>query len=167
MLIVATTAFVTADKHEACRRAGMNAVITKPLTPEKLRAALAEATASWQSVPRVQLAQETAADPLYALRQLAERKGISLEQELEHFLATLDDEAGDIARAIAARDAAAGTQAIHRLVGRLVYVADQRAERLARQLEDAVGTEQWPRAEQLWRDVREESEALRARLRQT
>lgn len=163
-LIIATTAFVTPDKHAECLQAGMNSVLTKPLTAEKLRQGLSEATSRWQSAPAVQLATERPADAVSVLRELADRKGVAPEEEIRRYVEQLEMQAGELRRAIASREVAPGTRAAHQMVGLLGYAGAEQPVQLARQLERAIGTEQWERVAPLHRALEQEIAELRAGL---
>jgi len=164
VVILGTTAFATLEKHALCRQAGMNAVITKPITVEKIRAAFAEAFSAQQASPSVEIAEPGPRSPEVALRQLAERKRTDYETERREFLLAVERSAAGITQALAHSDAAAGTHHAHRLVGQLSYIGQPRAEALARRLEAACGTQQWTEAQQLWRDTQAELDQLRLDL---
>jgi signal transduction histidine kinase/CheY-like chemotaxis protein/HPt (histidine-containing phosphotransfer) domain-containing protein len=164
VVILGTTAFATLEKHALCRQAGMNAVITKPITVEKIRAAFAEAFSAQQASPPVEIAEPGPRSPEVALRHLAERKRTIYETEREDFLQAVERSAAGITQALAHSDAAAGTHHAHRLVGQLSYIGQPRAEALARRLEAACGTQQWTEAQQLWRDTQAELDQLRRDL---
>jgi signal transduction histidine kinase/CheY-like chemotaxis protein len=165
VVIIGVTAFVNPQKHEECRRAGMNAVITKPVTSDKLRGALAGATRWNRAAPSVELLSPTSADPLASLRLAAERKHSSLADELVQFDAAMAEDLFDLEQAITRREPAAAGHAVHRLVGRLAYVRATSEESLARELEAALQREEWERAGPLWSSVTAQVDALRARLR--
>lgn len=165
LLIVGTTAFVTADKHEECRLAGMNAVITKPITVDKIRAALAQIHGSQQSAPRIQLAVEEPVAPRAALEKLAQRKGKPLEAELAHFLAALTEISAALTAALQQRQRSAGAHEAHKLIGQMAYIGARRSETLGRRLEAAIGTEQWSDADRLGAELLEELDRLRRELR--
>lgn len=163
-LILATTAYATPEKHAECLRAGMNAVITKPITVEKLRAAFAQAFSPQRSSPPVQLAADQRASPVAALRELATRKGSSLAEERAAFLAALTATGTELSAAIAQRRAPDSSHHAHRLLGQLAYLGHASAETLVRRLEAAVASEQWTEADQLWSESLAALESLRREL---
>jgi signal transduction histidine kinase/ActR/RegA family two-component response regulator len=94
-LIVATTALSTAGDREACLAAGMDAFITKPITPEKIRAVLTTS-------PGIGLTATTVVDPpppasaapafdLGMIRHLADGSPEGLDRELAGYVASLDE----------------------------------------------------------------------------
>ena len=91
--IIATTAYTTEDKRRQCREAGMSAFLIKPISLEKIHAALSTATAALRPAasfhpPR----QEQPADPLSSLRLLASRKGFAVEKEIDLYFTELAGE---------------------------------------------------------------------------
>lgn len=166
--IIGTTAFVTPDKHDECRRAGMDAVITKPLTAEKLRHALAALDAAVSSVPAAAPgapAAGPAADPLEALTALARRKGIAPADEIRDFATALAGEAQEMTQALAARDSAWASRSAHKLVGRCAYLGAGTHETSAREVEAAVALGHWERAASLWQQLAEQLDELVRELR--
>lgn len=165
-LILGTTAFVNPEKHAECRRAGMNAVITKPITVEKLRAAFAQAFSAHQATPSVQLAPDHPRSPAAALNELAMRKGTTYAAEHSAFLSALSETTAQLSRSLSVRDATAGAHHAHRLVGQLAYVGHAPSESLARRVEAAIGTQQWTDADPLWSNTLAALDRLRAELNQ-
>jgi signal transduction histidine kinase/CheY-like chemotaxis protein len=164
LVIIGTTAFVTRDKHDECLRAGMNVVITKPITLEKIRAALAQVYGPQQSAPAVELAADTPRSPRETLQDLAARKGQTRESETTQFLQALNETAGHLADALRQQLVAPGAREAHKLVGQLSYVGARGPEKLARRLEAAIGTEQWPEARRLAEELEGELVRLRREL---
>lgn len=163
--IIATTAFTTAEKREQCLAAGMNAVMTKPITPEKIRAALLEAAARWRGAAPLQVQPLAAADPLARLRVVAQARTVPLADELARLLADLEQEFALLADAVAARAGEVARHRAHRLVGCLAWVSARPEEAMVLGLEAAAQTEQWERADTELARFRAALPGLLARLR--
>lgn len=93
--IVATTALSAAVERGSCMAAGMDAFISKPITPEKLRAVLGEfnvpgppASGARQRVPR---APANRGPSLELIRHLCDGSPGSLRRETDGFVQSLDD----------------------------------------------------------------------------
>jgi len=118
-LIVATTALSTAGDQDACRAAGMDAFITKPVTPEKLSAALSRS-------PGLGLAETSAharspesggpAIELRMIRHLTDGTPESLDRELAGYVASLDQAVRGVADAHTSGSRAALSSAAHRVL---------------------------------------------------
>ena len=163
--IVATTAFTTTDKRAQCFAAGMDAFLTKPVTLDKIRAALTAATGTRRATAPFHPPGETdGADPLAALRLLASRKGVTLEHELKVFLAELESEARLLDESLRIHDSVAAAEAAHRLVGRLAFVRARSAEDIAREVEIAAVNQIWDRTVEAGRQLAAELPNLRDRL---
>jgi signal transduction histidine kinase/CheY-like chemotaxis protein/ligand-binding sensor domain-containing protein len=147
MPIIATTAYTTKEKRNQCLSAGMNAFLTKPVSLEKIRAALMAATAAFSASAPLHPPgdPDTATDPLATLRLLASRKGVPLSAELDLYFTELESEARLLADALQARDSATTAQAAHKLTGRLAYVNSDTT--LTRELEAAATNESWDEAD--------------------
>jgi HPt (histidine-containing phosphotransfer) domain-containing protein len=143
----------------------MTAFLSKPITVEKLRAAL-EATSVLQSVAGLNaVLGAKQLDPLATLRQIAQRKGTPFTDEFAQFLAELGEENTALAAALQAREAAAGAKAAHRLVGRLAFVRADTAELMMREIESAIAAGHWPEAGQAWERYQQKLPTLLARLK--
>ncbi|HVU18078.1 MAG TPA: ATP-binding protein [Candidatus Didemnitutus sp.] len=163
--IIATTAFTTADKRAECMAAGMDSFLTKPVSLNKVRAALTAATATRRATtPFHPPGEPENADPLGTLRLLAARKGVPVSQELDLYLAELDQEAHKLTTAIEQREALTAADIAHRLVGRLAFVHAKLAEELAREVEAAAINEIWDQLEDSGKRLAAEFPMLRDRL---
>ncbi|HEY4299583.1 MAG TPA: ATP-binding protein [Candidatus Didemnitutus sp.] len=163
--IIATTAFTTADKRAECMAAGMDSFLTKPVSLNKVRASLMAATATRRATtPFHPPGESESADPLGTLRLLASRKGVPVAQELDAYLAELDDEARRLAQAIEMREAHTAADIAHRMVGRLAFVHARIAEEAAREVEAAAINEIWDQLEDSGKRLAAEFPALRDRL---
>jgi len=118
--IVATTAFSMIDDQDSCLAAGMDAFIAKPITPEKLRAAL-----TGSNGPGLLPAPEGRPGPaqsaglvveLRLIRHLSDGSPGGLKLELAKFAASLDEAMLEIAGARASGSRTALSSAAHRVL---------------------------------------------------
>lgn len=119
-LIVAATALSTVEDREACLAAGMDAFLTKPITPEKLVAVLTGSTVAHveeesNSLPRAGGESPPVLD-LAMLRHLADGSPEGLEHELSKFSASLAEAMQGITAALATGSKAALSSAAHRVL---------------------------------------------------
>ncbi|MDP1581124.1 MAG: ATP-binding protein [Candidatus Didemnitutus sp.] len=161
--IIATTAFITADKHTECLDAGMSHVLTKPLTAEKLLNGLARSSDRWKSGSPAQLPGWDENDPLVALRFLAARKAHSLRTELELYWQEADEEIATLAAALAAREVAEASHSAHKLVGRFGFIR-LTEETLVREVERSAINGDWADAQRRWQQVIVSLEVTRERI---
>jgi signal transduction histidine kinase/CheY-like chemotaxis protein len=135
-VLLAVTAYCTADDRALCLQSGMDAFVGKPLTPEKLRRVLSEASRQLVGASRVHVAPETAttAVNLDLLSYLADGSEERLQEQLRRFAAEMDDTLAQSVVAENAQDFAALAALAHRMRGpaRMVDCAplDQAASRL-------------------------------------
>ncbi|MDP2137916.1 MAG: ATP-binding protein [Candidatus Didemnitutus sp.] len=162
--IVATTAFVEPGKHEECLQAGMSYVLTKPLTVEKIIAALTHSSDRWKSVSPIQVPAGPGPDPLAALRLLVKRKGTTYAEELSLFWRELETEVADTSSALVAQDPAHASQEAHKLAGRFAFIHAAAEEELVRRFEKEAVNGAWPEAGRTWARLTGGLEALRSRL---
>lgn len=90
-LLLAVTAYCTAEDRELCLKAGMDAFVGKPLTPEKLRRILLGAGRQLLAVAPVQAPAELRAPPidLTLLGYLSDGTPQGLEAQIARFLTVL------------------------------------------------------------------------------
>jgi CheY-like chemotaxis protein/nitrogen-specific signal transduction histidine kinase len=116
-LIVATTALSTVQDREACLAAGMDAFMTKPITPEKLRSILTLSKEAWlkEAPPEVAAPGELALD-LSMIRHLADGRPENIERELSSFAASFDEALLGITAAHSTGSRLALASAAHRVL---------------------------------------------------
>lgn len=162
-LILATTAFTTPEKQAQCLAAGMNAFLTKPVTMERLRKALAAASAeSGADLPAVHPAPP--ADRLSNLRLIASRKGTSFEEELALYLSEFEVELEQLHAALRQEDAAGAGHYAHLLYGRCAFISEGELEEALRKIEAVGFAGRWDEARSLGREVQARLAQLRLRL---
>ncbi len=153
-LMLATTAFTTPEKRAQCLDAGMDVFLGKPVTKERLTAALARILNPTPSAPAPAPVKPAAtrtpaapADPLGNLRLLARKKGVPLADELALYFSELDAEVAQLAAAMEQRDPMAAGKAAHLLCGRCSFIYERGLEQVQRQIETAAGEAQWDEAQ--------------------
>lgn len=154
--ILATTAFSTPEKHHECLEAGMDAILTKPITLERLKQALNPASPPSELPPP--------ADPFANLRLLATKKGTPYALEAARYLSELDEELAHLRTAIQHCSASDASHHAHSLCGRLSFVHARDVEQLARQIERAVIHAEWQTAGRLLARMDESAAVLRFRV---
>jgi HPt (histidine-containing phosphotransfer) domain-containing protein len=143
----------------------MDGFLTKPVSLNKVRAALTAASGSRRATaPFHPPGESEPADPLATLRLLAARKGVPLVQELDLYLTELESEARLLSESLRLHDSAATADVAHRLVGRLAFVRARAAEEFAREVEMSAVNELWDQTAEASRNLAAELPALRSRL---
>jgi signal transduction histidine kinase/ActR/RegA family two-component response regulator len=128
--LVATTALSTVADRNSCMAAGMDAFISKPLTPEKLRTALIAFNGSGpQAPPAAAPFRPAPAIPgirLELLLHLSDGSALSLARELERFAASLGEAVQQLDAAHASLSRPATASAAHRVLSlaRMVGAAE-------------------------------------------
>lgn len=150
-VILAVTAYCTAEDRQLCLASGMDDFVGKPLTPEKLRRALVDAgrrllaSASVRTEPSAPAPAPLAAPAdggvdLSMLGYLAESDPAGLDHQIDRFLATLDEARTELAAAQAARDFGRLGLAAHRLVGQARIIGSDALAESALAIEAAART---------------------------
>jgi signal transduction histidine kinase/CheY-like chemotaxis protein len=134
--LVATTAYADDASRERCLRAGMHAFIAKPVTPEKIRAALATPTGSFLAAPSIVMPDQESADraeeglDLRSLKTIAtdsdgwQEQAARLEEMLQQDLTATEE-------ALQAQAWSAAHSAAHRIVSHARFVGAQRLSAIA------------------------------------
>jgi signal transduction histidine kinase/DNA-binding response OmpR family regulator len=159
--ILATTAFSTASKQQECLDAGMNGFLGKPVTPERVRQALAGDAAA---APARSGHDAAPPDRLGNLRVLATKKQLRFEEELALYLAEMDEELDGLGQAMRDERAPEAARFAHRLCGRFAFIYETELEQCCRRLEEAVARQQWAEAGRWWGSVPALVGDLRTRL---
>jgi signal transduction histidine kinase/CheY-like chemotaxis protein len=139
-LIVATTALSTVDDRAACLAAGMDAFLTKPITPEKLCSVLSGSKgAAPPATPAGGADREGGAElvlDLAMIRHLADGLPDGMEGELANFAASFDEAVRGIAAALASGSKPALASAAHRLLSHARMVGATALARTASDLQE-------------------------------
>lgn len=118
-VLLAVTAYCTAQDRALCLASGMDAFVGKPLTPEKLRRVLAETGRRLLGAPPVHMtpAARPSGPDFTLLSYLGSAAPGGLEEQLRRFVGELDDVQARIARSSAEGDFATLAVLAHRLLG--------------------------------------------------
>jgi signal transduction histidine kinase/DNA-binding response OmpR family regulator len=166
-VLLAVTAYCTAEDRELCLRSGMDAFLGKPLTPEKLRNALLAAGRRLLAAASVHSLPEAPAMEIdfTLLNYLSDGSPAGLEAQTQRFLATLEETAGEITAAANAQDYPRLCTSAHRLLGQARMVGATSLGEAAAALESAARAEKGRRCNPSLRRVREEIQTLTAGMR--
>jgi len=119
-LIVATTALSTVRDQEDCMAAGMDAFITKPITPGKLGAVLSRSygfgVASAPVAASMHHPPEGPAFELGLIRHLSDGSPEGMDRELANYLASLGEAVREVAQARISGSSASLASAAHRVL---------------------------------------------------
>ncbi len=176
-ILLATTAYITVDKRAECLAAGMDAFLGKPVSPERVREALAAALAHRAAghLPTVSLpapeplapaATPAAADTdaLGNLRVLADSQQVPLHDIVAEFSAECGREFATLHEAIRHADVTTAGRAAHQLAGRFGFLRARQVAELALELERCCRASQWEQAAPLASHLAAEWETLRVSL---
>jgi CheY-like chemotaxis protein/HPt (histidine-containing phosphotransfer) domain-containing protein len=140
-IIIATTAHSTDLNREACLQAGMDAFISKPITPDKIAVALQDLGGSLRTAASIEVRSEsiTLEPPgeidLQMLRFLGNESLEGLAIQIDRFISTFDSDRIS-ARAIIAQGEPAEIHRIaHRMLSHCSVVKYDRLSRLAAELQ--------------------------------
>lgn len=144
-LLLAVTAYCTAEDRALCLEAGMDAFVGKPLTPEKLRKVMLAASGSLLASVPVQV--DPAAVPageldLSLLAYLADGSSAGLETQIDRYIANLDESERELAALIAVQNFAALAPSSHHLLGQARMIGATALADAASRLEDAARSEE-------------------------
>lgn len=154
-IIIATTAYSTVEKRNACLAAGMNSFLGKPVSEVKLRAAVAAAVAG-QPVPgalHLSLAAELPArneeDDFANLRVLAQARQRTLAAEFHDFSQACAAELAGLIQAIDEERSRDAARAAHQLAGRFGFIHATDLAQLALTTEQRCQSYEWEQARAL------------------
>jgi signal transduction histidine kinase/DNA-binding response OmpR family regulator len=139
-VIVATTAYATDDKRRECLAAGMDGFVSKPITLEKLRAAISGPLRAGRPAPSVGFAGAEDAAPHYrldAVRYIAQGDDADFERRMRSFIREMDGYVDEIASAMNDAQFEPVRRSAHRLVSHLSVVEHARLGLTAQQIEEA------------------------------
>jgi len=162
-LIVAVTAYSTAQDQAATLAAGMDAFVGKPLTPEKLRSVLGLASGGAATPDRESVGDGLRLD---LFRELSDGSAAGCRAEQERYLAHLVADADQLRAVLAAADPSGIRLAAHRLVAAAGMVEATALADLAAALERAAGERTAEEAARLGPEVLAATAELVRRLRE-
>lgn len=118
-VLLAVTAYCTAEDRALCLRAGMDAFVGKPLTPEKLRRVFVEAGRKMLASSSVEAPSASRIPELNTtlLEYLAEGTSGGVREQAERFIATLSDAHQEFLTLLDSGDTKAIADAAHRVLG--------------------------------------------------
>ncbi len=159
-LILAVTAYCTAEDRQVCLDAGMDAFVGKPLTPEKLRKLFVAAGRRKLAAATVPVPPPTTAFPanldLALLNYLSDGSPESMSTEIQRFIAALREGNARLNAAALAGDYASLSACAHQLLGQAKTIGGSALAEAARRLEAAArAADQLACAEWLGRVQRE------------
>lgn len=138
-VLLAVTAYCTADDRKLCLEAGMDAFLGKPLTPEKLRRVLIGAGDKMVGSNSVEVAADTTGPKLDTtlLEYLADGTPGGVAAQAQRFLGELADAHNELMATISRGNYPAVADAAHRLLGQARMVGAAELMEAALELEKA------------------------------
>lgn len=166
-ILLAVTAYCTAEDREKCLAAGMDAFVGKPLTPQKLRRVLLAAGRRQLAAASVQVAPDALAGPVDVslLQFLSDGSEQGLDEQIERFLATLAEADHQLSRATNTHDFATQAAVAHHVLSQARMIGGAALEGAAAGLERAARARDELAFGELMRRVHEEIQAVTAGLR--
>jgi signal transduction histidine kinase/CheY-like chemotaxis protein/ligand-binding sensor domain-containing protein len=167
-ILLAVTAYCTAEDRALCLASGMDAFVGKPLTPAKLRKVLLAAGRRLLAAASVHVSPETGPSPtvdLSLLSYITDGTEQGLGEQIERFLAALAQEESQLEHASSAGDLSAVAASAHQLLSQAKMVGDTALETAAASLETAARAQDAASAGLLFEPVRREIRALTEALR--
>ena len=145
-IIIATTAHSTDLNREACLRAGMDAFTSKPITPDKIAAALQDLGGSLRTAASIEVrSQNITLEPpgeidLQMLRFLGNESLEGLGIQIDRFLSTFDSDRISARAIIATGEPAEIHRIAHRMLSHCSVVKYDPLSRLAAELQANSGS---------------------------
>jgi CheY-like chemotaxis protein/nitrogen-specific signal transduction histidine kinase len=169
-VLLAVTAYCTAEDRELCLQAGMDAFVGKPLTPEKLRKTLLAAGRRMLAAAPLHTSPDVPSVTLdfSLLTFLSDGSTRGVHEQIERYLEILEQAEAEVSAAVAARDFENLRTAAHRLLGHVKMVSATTLEDAAACLVAAARRSDGPACTDELRRVHEAiqvvTEAIRLRL---
>jgi len=169
-IIIATTAYSADFNRDACLQAGMDAFISKPITPGKIADALRDLGGPMRTAASVEVrSQNIKLKPaeeidLEMLKFLGSETLEGLNNQIDRFLAAFEADRV-IARGIVATDEREEIHRIaHRLLSHCSVVKYERLSRIALELQNSSANAHPDKLQQLFADFEREFAELRCKL---
>jgi CheY-like chemotaxis protein/HPt (histidine-containing phosphotransfer) domain-containing protein len=140
-IIIATTAHSTDLNREACLQAGMDAFVAKPITPDKIAAALRELGGPLRTAGSIEVrSQHITFEPpgeidLEMLRFLGNETLEGLGSQIDRFLASFDSDRINAKRILAEGEPREIHRVAHRMLSHCCVVKYEKLSRLASALQ--------------------------------
>jgi CheY-like chemotaxis protein len=169
-IIIATTAYSADFNREACLQAGMDAFISKPITPAKIADALRDLGGPMRTAASVEvrsqkitLEQPTEID-LEMLRFLGNETLEGLNSQIDRFLAAFESDRESARKIVATGEREEIHRIAHRLLSHCSVVKYERLSRKALELQNSAATVHPDKLQQLFDDFEREFAAFRYKL---
>ncbi len=155
-IIIATTAYSADFNREACLQAGMDAFISKPITPGKIADALRDLGGPMRTAASVEVrSQNIKLEPpdeidLEMLRFLGNETLEGLDGQIDRFLAAFESDRVNARQIVATGEAAEIHRIAHRLLSHCSVVKYERLSRAALELQNSATTAHPDKLQQLF-----------------
>jgi CheY-like chemotaxis protein/HPt (histidine-containing phosphotransfer) domain-containing protein len=142
-IIIATTAHSTDFNREACLQAGMDAFISKPITPGKIAAALRDLGGSLRTAGSIEVrSQHITLEPpgeidMEMLRFLGNETLEGLGSQIDRFLAAFETDRQAARKIVAAGEPAEIHRIAHRMLSHCSVVKYERLSQVVRELQNS------------------------------
>ena len=169
-IIIATTAHSADFNREACLQAGMDAFISKPITPAKIAEALRDLGGSLRTAGSIEVrSQAITLEPpgdidLEMLRFLGNETLEGLGSQIDRFLASFDSDRITARAIMAAGDPGEVHRIAHRLLSHCSMVKHQRLSRIASELQRSAAQAGPDRIQQLFAEFETEFASFKYKL---
>jgi signal transduction histidine kinase/CheY-like chemotaxis protein len=167
-ILLAVTAYCTAEDRALCLAAGMDEFVGKPLTPHKLRRVLLAAGRRLLAAASVQVSPEAAPARIDVslLDYISNGTEQGLDEQIERFLATLAQADDQLVRASDQRDFTTLGTVAHHVLSQAKMIGGSALEAAAAGLEQAARARDDSAFGELMRRVHREIQEVTAALRQ-
>jgi signal transduction histidine kinase/CheY-like chemotaxis protein/HPt (histidine-containing phosphotransfer) domain-containing protein len=169
-IIIATTAHSSDFNKEACLQAGMDAFISKPITPAKIAAALSDLGGTLRTSGSIEVrSQNITFEPpaeidMEMLNFLGNETLEGLSSQIERFLASFEADRANASRIIDSGEREEIHRIAHRLLSHCSVVKYQRLTKLASELQRSSADASPKRLRQLFDEFEREFASFRYKL---
>jgi HPt (histidine-containing phosphotransfer) domain-containing protein len=169
-IIIATTAYSADLNREACLQAGMDAFISKPITPGKIADALRDLGGPMRTAASVEVrSQNIKLEPadeidLEMLRFLGNETLEGLDNQIERFLAAFDSDRTNARQIVATGERTEIHRIAHRLLSHCSVVKYEQLSRVALDLQQSSATADPDKLQQLFDDFEREFATFKYKL---
>ncbi len=169
-IIIATTAHSSDFNKEACLQAGMDAFISKPITPAKIAEALRDLAGPLRTAASIEVrSQHITLEPpgeidLEMLRFLGNETLEGLASQIDRFLASFDSDRLSARRILATGEREEIHRIAHRLLSHCSVVKYERLSKLASELQRSAANASPDKLQGIFSDFEREFESFRYKL---